>query len=248
MFDTRFQIVIADTEESKQIHYKLRCEIYCMDRTFENVREFEDQMEIDEVDSRSIHFLIREIETGEWIGTFRMVLPDHDRLPIEKHCDLKEEIMVNLPRTSIIEVSRLGIAKRFTQRSEGVNDNPSHLTSLVNSHSAVSNLREVSSGVLRAIWQFSIGKGIENILFFITPALARILLSMHIPLRQAGSPCTHKGKRYPYIIHQEKLRSTIETISSHEGHNFNSLTGYYSYSEFFNNENFCDLNYVTPTS
>jgi N-acyl amino acid synthase of PEP-CTERM/exosortase system len=85
MFDDKYQIIQADTDEARRLHYRLRCEIYCVDRSFENPDNYPSGEEIDEADARSLHFIIVEKATQEWIGVFRVVLSDHEKLPVEQY-------------------------------------------------------------------------------------------------------------------------------------------------------------------
>lgn len=57
MFDERYQIFLADTDESRRLHFKLRFEIYCIDRSFENHSKSPEQEEVDEADSHALHFI-----------------------------------------------------------------------------------------------------------------------------------------------------------------------------------------------
>lgn len=206
MFNERFQIFLADTNKSRRLHYRLRCEIYCVDRSFENLDDFPTREEMDDADRRSIHFLVAEKSSKEWIGVMRVVLPDNELLPIERHCVLDTNLIASLPRHNTAELSRLGIARRFTQRT-ATNENNLEQTRYV-----VKNLKEITYGLWRALIQLSLEKEINDYLFIITPALARVFLSLHAPIVRAGVPCEYRGTRYPYLLNMKHNNLRIHQL------------------------------------
>ncbi|MDX1812908.1 MAG: PEP-CTERM/exosortase system-associated acyltransferase [Gammaproteobacteria bacterium] len=227
MFDEKYQILRADTEEAQRLHYRLRCEIYCVDRSFESSNNFPTGEEVDEADERALHFIIIEKASQEWIGVFRVVLPDHEKLPIEQYCVMDSKLIKSLPRDKTAEISRLGIARRFTQRT------PEHEneSELAQTKYVIKNLKEVTLGIWRALVQLSEERGIEDYLFFITPALARVLLGLHAPLLRAGLPCEHRGTRHPYLLNLEKDAERIKHLPRKEMEFIRSRPGYFLYSE-----------------
>ena len=36
MFDSHYQVLLADTQAARAIHYKIRYHVYCLERRFEN--------------------------------------------------------------------------------------------------------------------------------------------------------------------------------------------------------------------
>ena len=70
MFDNRYEVILADTAEARQIHYNLRYQVYCLEEEFESREAFPDQMERDTWDDNSVHFIVRCKETMEWLAEY----------------------------------------------------------------------------------------------------------------------------------------------------------------------------------
>jgi N-acyl amino acid synthase of PEP-CTERM/exosortase system len=83
MFDNNFEVFLADTPESKAIHYSIRYQVYCEEMGFENKDNFPLEQEFDEYDSQSTHFIVRTRLTGHWVGAIRMVFNTDHFLPID---------------------------------------------------------------------------------------------------------------------------------------------------------------------
>jgi N-acyl-L-homoserine lactone synthetase len=95
--------------------YKLRYNVYCQEKKFEEENEFPDQLEIDEYDVYAVHFLAKK--NDRVVGTARMILNNPIGFPAEKHCKLdisleginRQEIVLGLIREIVQEGRRLGI-------------------------------------------------------------------------------------------------------------------------------------------
>ena len=109
MPNEHFEVVFADTESARSIHYRMRYQIYCLDRGYEDPEAFPHGEECDEWDDHSAHFLVRYRPTGEWLATMRLVLPREGQLPVVGHCNLQDDVSTRAPVTDAAEVSRLCI-------------------------------------------------------------------------------------------------------------------------------------------
>ena len=94
---------------------KLRYEVYCVECKYLDRAEFEDGLEADRFDERSIH-MAAQTHDGELVGTMRFVLasPDQD-FPFEEHCSIFPDFTFP-PRQESGEVSRLIVKKSFRRR------------------------------------------------------------------------------------------------------------------------------------
>ena len=54
MTNNSYEVILADTEESKSIHYNLRYQIFCMEKGFEEASKFQDKMEKDVYDDNAL--------------------------------------------------------------------------------------------------------------------------------------------------------------------------------------------------
>jgi N-acyl amino acid synthase of PEP-CTERM/exosortase system len=121
-FKQYFEIVPAFSEALKDEAYRVRHKVYCEDLKFEPLRQ--DQRETDEYDSYSQAFLLRNVQTKEYIGCARIIIapPEnpHRPLPFEITCaDRLDRSIIDpakLPRQHIAEVSRLAVISSYRRR------------------------------------------------------------------------------------------------------------------------------------
>lgn len=182
MFDGRYRAVIADTGESKSIHYHLRYRVYCLEKRFEPVEHFEDQMEIDQYDRRSIHLLIQEKPTGQWIATARLVLGPPETLPVARVARFSLDGF-DTEGKQFAELSRLSILKSYRRHGEQQRFNEP----------------EVLLGLIRAAKDCSAQLGLDYWLFLCRRSIMRIIGHFGMEMRIIGAPCEHRGIRYPYL-------------------------------------------------
>jgi len=82
MKNNSYEVILADTEESKNIHYNLRYQIFCLEKGFEEASKCKDEMEKDIYDDNAIHFLVKG--NNRWIGSFRLVIDNSEIYPFRK--------------------------------------------------------------------------------------------------------------------------------------------------------------------
>ena len=116
MTNNSYEVILADTEESKNIHYNLRYQIFCLEKGFEEASKFKDEMEKDIHDDNAIHFLVKG--NDRWIGSFRLVIDQFGNLPFQKvsALDSPQFLQGNLQAA---EFSRLGILRPFQKLRNG---------------------------------------------------------------------------------------------------------------------------------
>ncbi len=182
MFDGRYQAVIADTMESRLIHYHLRYQVYCLEKQFEPLERFDDGLEIDEFDQHSVHFLIQHKASGSWVGTARLVIGEPAQLPMTKIARFSLE-GYDVEGKSFAELSRLSILKSFRRHGE----------------QPYISEPEVLLGLIRAVKDYSEQAKIDYWLFLCRRSIMRIVgnLGMHMDI--IGAPCEHRGIRFPYL-------------------------------------------------
>ena len=214
MSDTIFEVFLADTPESKNIHYHIRYKVYCEERGFENKDSFPNAMEKDEWDKDSIHFIARNKNTHEWIAAIRLI-PHHNRqFPINKHC-------LFVPPSDILthealEVSRLCIIKAFRREKQHELDSEHMIQSGGKQKVLQKTLKKehkikyaLTLLLLQAAGEYSLEHHIKYWYFLTTDALARMLKRERIMLQPAGKACEHRGIRYPYIVILKKYKAKM---------------------------------------
>jgi len=183
MFDSRYQAVLADTAEGRFIHYRLRYQVYCLEKRFEPAERFADRLERDEFDRHSVHFLIQHKPSGNWVATARLVLGEPHQLPIAKIAKL------SLPEYTLegkrfAELSRLSILKSFRY--------------LGKQHEQVDE-PEVLLGLIRAAKEYSERANLDYWLFLCRRSIMRIVGNLGMHMEVIGDPCEHRGVRFPYL-------------------------------------------------
>ena len=214
-FDSNFEVFLADTLESQEIHYNVRYKVYCEEMGFEDKELFPNQMEFDEYDSKSVHFLVRHKWSGQWIGAMRLILSDDGNpFPMEQWCELNEELTSSRYRHSV-ELSRLCVLKetrRFSAKNlisnatgsrDEINNEEKSNIRLLNQHK---NLGLTNMwGLLRAASKYCAAKKIDDLFLFVTSALAFSIRKQGFVLDQLGEPAEHKGKRVPFLWKNSNL-------------------------------------------
>ncbi|MFQ5587786.1 MAG: PEP-CTERM/exosortase system-associated acyltransferase [Nitrospiria bacterium] len=118
-FNGYFEILPADTSDLVEEVLRLRYQVYCVERNFEDASHHTDCKERDLYDKRSVHCLIRHKLTGLYVAAVRLILPDpadySSLFPMEKYCrqSFFDNVMPlqKISRTSLAEVSRFLISE-----------------------------------------------------------------------------------------------------------------------------------------
>jgi N-acyl amino acid synthase of PEP-CTERM/exosortase system len=206
MFDNNFEVFLADTHESKEIHYSIRYQVYCEEMGYENKNNFPLEQEFDEYDSHSIHFIVRTRQTGQWVGAMRMIFKDDQLLPLEKHCTLNTLIKNNVFNRSI-EISRLCLVKDIRRRNtdcdpplglEKEGDEIIKSDKVIPFHARKHVERSIIWGLFRAAAVQSKERKIKHWYFLSTNALARIICKTGCNMEQIGERCNYNGERFPF--------------------------------------------------
>lgn len=206
-FDSCFEVFLADTPESKQIQYNLRYQVYCDEMGFEDKDKFPDQLESDEWDECSAHFIVRHRYTGHWLGALRLVYPNQFAFPFEDKCTPDERISAKQYLQSL-EISRLCVlreARRFAPQKyapyglvdEEVGGEGCNVRYL---YSHKNQSRSIMWGLYRAAVVYSAQNDIKQWYILVAPSLAYAVKKEGFQMQQVGSPCDHRGQRIPYLL------------------------------------------------
>ncbi len=196
MFETHFEVFLADTGLARKIHYQLRYDVYCEERGFEDATAFSEREEVDLFDERAVHFVVRDIHTKHWVAAMRLVLPGGD-FPIASLCKLDKEFLPDHVDGELAEISRLCIKREAfclddpkASAEEGVLEQSLRKRQVAT---------EIIFRFIYAAYDYSNQNGIGYWYFLATPALARMVSMAKIPFTPAGAACNHNGVRFPYF-------------------------------------------------
>jgi len=207
LFDDQFEVVLADDEFSRSIHYQIRYQVYCLEEGFEDRGRFSNEEEKDQWDDHSVHFLVRSRQSDEWVAAMRMVIPDTGSLPIEQLCDIDPIVMPSFPEKQIAEISRMCIVDSY--RRKQLAKESGRLQAVPDTKGAGERVHKsiIMKGLLRAAATYSEDHDIPFWYFLTTPALARIINRLNVQLIKVGSAYEHRGIRYPFLAN---IRQAVE--------------------------------------
>jgi len=224
MFDNHFEVFLADTKESKEIHYNIRYQVYCEEMGFENASNFPDKKEIDEDDAKSIHFIVKDKKTKDWVGAMRLIKKKGGLLPIEKSCNLDEKIEDN-DLFDTVEISRLCLVKEARIGNPPQGD-VEELT-VVKEASEIKRIptknklnRMIIWGLFHAASEYCYNNNINFCYFMTTSVLAKVMSRGGLGLTGIGEPCEHRGQRFPFKI------NAFKTFKSEMWEGFSSFSLY----------------------
>ncbi len=196
-----FSIEFAETPEDRQEAYRLRYQVYCLERGFE---PGQNGLEMDEYDGYAPHVLLRVRATGQVIGTVRLVTTSRFDpeilLPMERVSQSFK--LRQIPRHQLAEVSRFSLSKSF----RAANGFQSGLIRL---------------GLVRGIIELSQRLGIRYWCALMEPKLLRLLQRSAIYFQQTGSMVEHHGLRQPSVV---ALPEMLERIRREQGETWDFLT------------------------
>ena len=113
MFDEHYEAVVADTPVAREIHHRIRFEVYCLENGFEDPANHPDHQERDPWDENSVHFIVRHRASGQWIGALRLIQPVDGVLPVQRVAELDPVASPSGPDGTVWEVSRTCILGDF---------------------------------------------------------------------------------------------------------------------------------------
>ena len=206
-FDSSFEVFLADTPESKQIHYNLRYQVYCDEMGFEDKDAFPEQMESDDWDEHAVSFIVRHKSSGHWLGGLRLVFNKNDTFPFEQLTKPYQHIKQTQRQVSV-EMSRLCVikeARRFSSKLLAPYDLPNQEFAEETDKVKVlydykNQTGNIMWGLIRAAALYSAKRNLEHWYFIVTPALASFLRRKGFQMLQIGDPCEHRGLRTPYKL------------------------------------------------
>jgi N-acyl amino acid synthase of PEP-CTERM/exosortase system len=211
------EVVVADTNAARDLHYALRYQVFCLETGFEDASRYPDQQEKDEFDDRAIPFLVRCSRSGDWLATARLILSGDGSLPIERYCDVSRH---TIPFDQMAELSRLLIVNEVRRRRSLINKRQQLGSGAAARAQYGRPQRLITARILRdlirAMAAFGLDRGIPHAAFFITPALARILGRMQIDLTAIGGAVRHRGLRFPFISRATQVYNALTRITERD--------------------------------
>ena len=213
-FKQYFEIVPALSNELKDEVYRVRHQVYCQDLKYEPLRL--DGRETDDHDSNSLHLLIRNINTSEFVGCTRIVRPPlgklHYQLPFEKACaaTLDRSIVdpAKLARHTIAEVSRLAVIADYRRR-KGEANNPVGISKEDFGTITQPRFPFIPIGLYLGTTELARLNGIDTVFVLTEERLALHFAKLGFNLKYIGHPVEHHGTRIPSMM---RVNATIRNM------------------------------------
>jgi N-acyl amino acid synthase of PEP-CTERM/exosortase system len=205
MFDSRYELYLADTTESRALHHRVRYQVFCVERGFEQAEAFNDYQELDRWDAHSHHFVVQDRESGAGVAAMRIVLPTaHRQLPVEDLGCITSPPTVIDGRHEVAEVSRICMVRDVTSSGQ-------HLGVQAVSRGEES---EVLWGLIRAIYRYTLDQEIPHLYMLVTRPFARLLKHLGMDCIQVGEAIEHRGLRVPYLV---DVNASWERVAARSG-------------------------------
>ena len=212
VFNEYFEMVPAISDELKNEAYKLRYQVFCIENKFLNSEHYPDDLEFDEFDQHSVHYLIRHRKSGDYAATVRLILPDANNpeklFPLELHCEVDNfAVMQPINRKHLGEISRLCVSKAFKKRRDEAHklaaispDQQSYFTP---------DERRTFPHLSLALMACIIKASHENDIHFTYGTMEsqwfRFISALGIDVIKIGPLADYHGKRWPTLINRSNM-------------------------------------------
>ncbi|MCB1881330.1 MAG: PEP-CTERM/exosortase system-associated acyltransferase [Gammaproteobacteria bacterium] len=217
-FHTHLEASIAISETQKNAAFKVRYNVYCVERGYEDQTKFPDRMERDEFDNESVHAVVRHRKSKSTVGVVRLVLPNRsnpDRLfPIERYfgSQFNAAVLNNFcySRNNIAEVSRFAVSKQtLLQIQKQLAGAAEDRNFDLNGKDPTLLLPHISLGLIAMLFALSDEHGIDYLYAAMEPSLSRLLTRLGIDFTPIGPIMNYHGERQPMIARVDDLLDNI---------------------------------------
>ena len=216
MFDETFRVCFADTPFGVVLHQRIRYQVFCLDKGFEDPEAFSAAQETDAWDDQSAHFIVQKKNTRQWVAATRVVLPKTGRpLPVDSLNAFDRSILDD-PTTRVGEISRFCIISNRSQIEPcgELEPEPNSLEAWGIGAIGKKQQFEVTLGMIRAAGIYALKRDVNYCIMLITDAFARLLRKLGVTLRQAGPSIEHRGARTAYLVDMRESVMSMAKKSS----------------------------------
>ncbi|RBW50238.1 PEP-CTERM/exosortase system-associated acyltransferase [Marinobacter sp. F3R11] len=235
IFNSVFSVQLATSQETINEVFRLRYQVYCIDRPFEDPSSFADKREHDAYDARSVHGLIRHRMSGDSVAAVRLVMagqhPGATDFPMEAPCIHRmdkdaQAAITSVRRDQIAEISRMAVSREFRRRlnEEKEVSGISEPAYYIDSENGKRAMPYISLGLFAAILQMSIKNGITHWMAVMEPAQLRLLKRFGVEFDHVGPVMEYHGRRCPafteaatLIERMRKQRPDVWSLITNDG-------------------------------
>ncbi len=226
MVDRYFEYARVDGTADLEKTYRIRYQVYCLERGFLPPEIYPDGSESDVYDERSLHFLASHV-SGQEAGTARLAMNGPLGLPMAAHCELDPayRFIADPDHPALAryaEISRLAVSKAFRRREgDSFFGTPprrdrSQSGGVIAFYSP-NDAPEIVSGIYRMIYQDSKRLGITHWVVAMERSLSLMLKRMGLAFTPIGPETDYYGPVRPYVaeiaeIERHVSRNRPETL------------------------------------
>jgi N-acyl amino acid synthase of PEP-CTERM/exosortase system len=230
VFNQHFEMIPAVTDELKKEVYKLRYQVYCVENRFLNPDNYEDELEVDEFDNNSVHYLIYHRNLGVYMATTRLILPDANNpeklFPIEIHSKIDNlDALEHIQRKHLAEASRFCVSKAFRRRKNELNSTTGIGIDTKTDNIFSQDERRVFPHITLALFACLVKMSRENNIYnwyaVMEPALIRFFSTLGINFIGIGPVTDYHGNRQPCTI---ELNDLLDGVAQRNPEHWDMLT------------------------
>jgi N-acyl amino acid synthase of PEP-CTERM/exosortase system len=200
--------VLDDSPLLLEQSYRLRYEVYCVQRQFLPAADYPAEREVDEFDRHSVHLGVLN-QQGEVIATARLVRLSELGLPLFQHCTLFPDTPSLDDNTrSVVEVSRLCVSRGYNRRAgdefyalqgpTGRTEGPERRKG-----------GEIVLVLYKALYQASKRNGFTHWLAATEKSLQRLVARYGFPFKAVGPETDYYGIVSPYLMDLHEFDDVI---------------------------------------
>jgi N-acyl amino acid synthase of PEP-CTERM/exosortase system len=208
--------------------FRLRYQVYCVERRFLSADDYPDQLERDEFDVDSLHVGVVD-SRGDLAATARLVKPNGAGLPLFGHCTLFPEVTTFAePGNVVVEVSRVSISRSYSRRRDdpplsGAEPAAAVAPAVVPRDSRRRRHYEPFLTLLEATITGAKRFGATHLIGATDAALHRWLVHLGFPYRLSGPEVDYYGRVAPYIMSLAELNGIILRREFATLHDFSAM-------------------------
>lgn len=213
-----FHIEGVDDGELLIQTYRVRYQVYCLERGFLDPQGYPERLEMDSFDAHATHMLARH-KAGQTAGTARLVRYSAAGFPLQRHCLFDDAFAyLRTPASPVLqtysEISRLAISKLFRRRVDdsyfggeprGAREPAPPPGPLISPTACP----EIVTGLFKYLYHESKRLGITHWLVAMERSLDIMLRRMGFTFTPVGPEVDYYGPTRPFIAEIAELERTV---------------------------------------
>jgi len=204
LYNHYFEVIHAESAEAISECFRLRYQVYCVENRFEDPLRNPGGLETDEFDCAAMHSMLRHRESGEIVGTVRLLLPRDGKqgagLPMRQIC--RHQLMSQenrlLPWAGTAEISRFAVSKTMRRRAGDGTVVGNFETS---ENDPRRRIPDTSLGLMQAVVAMASKSGMTHVCAVMDPTLLRMLRRLGMIMPSIGPEVDYHGRRQPCYAH-----------------------------------------------